>query len=47
MALRRLSFTEEERAFLQQRVALFWKVVLVEETDLTLTRQRSDALREA
>ena len=29
MTLRALSFTEEERAFLQQRVALFWKVVFL------------------
>ncbi|MGD8894691.1 MAG: serine/threonine-protein kinase [Acidobacteriota bacterium] len=29
MTLRGLSFTEEERAFLQQRVALFWKVVFL------------------
>ena len=29
MTLRGLSFTEEERAFLQQRVALFWKFVFL------------------
>jgi serine/threonine-protein kinase len=29
MTLRGLSYTEEERAFLQQRVALFWKVVFL------------------
>jgi len=29
MTFRALSFTEEERAFLQQRVALFWKVIFL------------------
>jgi serine/threonine-protein kinase len=29
MTVRGLTFTEEERAFLQQRVALFWKVVFL------------------
>ena len=29
MTLRGLSYTEEERAFLQQRVALFWKVIVL------------------
>ena len=29
MTLRALSFTEEERAFLQQRVALFWKSIFL------------------